>query len=316
VGGPVGGFRHEALFYGGEDDFVARTLPFLTEGLARYEPILVVVGAAKIDRLRDALGTDARRVRFADMAAVGRNPARIIPAWAGFVSEHEATGRAFRGVGEPIWTGRNPDELVECERHEALLNLAFADGPAWRLACPYDTTTLPDLVLEEARRNHPYLRDGDGEQPSATYRDLAQIAAPFALPLPEPAGTTERMPFEAPTLSAVRAFVAERAARWGLPDERVQGLVLAVSEVATNTIRYAGASGTLRMWRTDASVICEIADEGAIADPLVGRRDPQRSTGGGFGLWLANQMCELVQVRTFPTGSVVRLHASLHGDDR
>jgi hypothetical protein len=29
---------------------------------------------------------------------------------------------------------------------------------------------------------------------------------------------------------------------------------------------------------------------------------------GNRGLWIANQVCELVQIRTFPTGSVVRLH--------
>jgi hypothetical protein len=32
---------------------------------------------------------------------------------------------------------------------------------------------------------------------------------------------------------------------------------------------------------------------------------------GGYGLWLANQLCDLVQVRSFPTGSAVRLHMRL-----
>ena len=30
--------------------------------------------------------------------------------------------------------------------------------------------------------------------------------------------------------------------------------------------------------------------------------------GGGWGLWLANQLCDLVQLRTLPDGNVVRLH--------
>ena len=29
---------------------------------------------------------------------------------------------------------------------------------------------------------------------------------------------------------------------------------------------------------------------------------------GGRGLWLANQLCDLVQVRTFELGNVVRIH--------
>jgi anti-sigma regulatory factor (Ser/Thr protein kinase) len=30
--------------------------------------------------------------------------------------------------------------------------------------------------------------------------------------------------------------------------------------------------------------------------------------GGGYGLWLANQVCDLVQVRSSPAGTTVRLH--------
>lgn len=311
MSGSVATFRHEALFYDGLDGFVARTVPFLQEGIAGGERILVVVSTEKIERLSDALGTDAHRVRFADMGGVGRNPARIIPAWTDFARESASTRRPFRGISEPISAARTPDELVECERDDALLNLAFADGPAWRLACPYDTTTLPATVLDEAQRNHPYFWNGRREQLSETYPDLPAISAPFDRPLSEPTVPTEATAVEVERLTDVRRFVADRGERWGLTPERVERLVLAASEVATNTIRHAGSGvGGLRMWPTDASVICEIADNGAIADPLAGRRAPRLNTAGGFGLWLANQMCDLVQVRTFPTGSVVRMHVA------
>ncbi|MCA1843243.1 MAG: MEDS domain-containing protein, partial [Actinobacteria bacterium] len=131
-------FRHEALLYSGDADFVAQTASFLRDGVAAGEPALVVVSAAKIAMLREELGADADAVHFADMADVGRNPARIIPAWEDFVAACAQRGRPFRGVGEPIWASRSPAELAECERHEALLNLAFARAPAWWLLCPYD----------------------------------------------------------------------------------------------------------------------------------------------------------------------------------
>jgi len=121
------GFDHEALFYAGERDFVARTSAFIRDAVRAGEPILVAVGARKIDLLRAELDEDAARVRFEDMSDLGRNPAWIIPAWADFVAEQgEAPGR-FRGVGEPVTPDRGPEELIECERHEALLNLAFGD---------------------------------------------------------------------------------------------------------------------------------------------------------------------------------------------
>src|SRR5437868_3363988 len=98
-------FRHEALLYAGEDEFVERNAAFIREGVAADEPVLVVVDAAKIDLLREELGDDADPavVQFADMADVGRNPARIIPAWREFVSQRAGERGAVRGIGEPIW---------------------------------------------------------------------------------------------------------------------------------------------------------------------------------------------------------------------
>ena len=140
--------------------------------LAGDEPTLVVVDAAKVAALRAELGADADRVHFADMAEVGRNPARIIPRWRGFVDEHLRPDRPVRGIGEPIWAGRSPAELVECQAHETLLNYAFADSPAWSLLCPYDTAALPPAVVDEARRSHPFVaRDGIGKD-SPEYVDF------------------------------------------------------------------------------------------------------------------------------------------------
>ncbi len=56
------------------------------------------------------------------------------------------------------------------------------------------------------------------------------------------------------------------------------------------------------------AAICEVSDGGRIEEPLVGRERPDVTGAGGRGLWLANQICDLVQIRTFPTGNVVRVH--------
>src|SRR2546428_11499861 len=100
-------FRHEALLYAGPADFVDRTATFIRDALVADEPILVVVGAPRIELLRSELGRDAARVQFADMGTVGQNPARIIPAWREFVGQHAGGGRRVRGVGEAIWAGRS-----------------------------------------------------------------------------------------------------------------------------------------------------------------------------------------------------------------
>jgi anti-sigma regulatory factor (Ser/Thr protein kinase) len=302
------GFRHDALFYSGDDGFVTRTSAFIRDSLAESEPILVVVSEEKIELLRQELGGDPDGVRFADMRRIGRNPARIIPAWSDLVSEHATTGRRFRGIGEPIWATRSASELVECARHEALLNLAFAGGRPWWLACPYDTGSLPEAVLAEAERNHPWVTHDGERRGSRTYRGLDDVARPFDDPLPEPEGAVREHRFAEESLVTLRVHVAEAAVAYGLDAARIGDLVLIVNEVATNSVRHGGGNGTLRMWEDATSVICEVRDRGRILDPLVGRTKPPADRVSGFGLWLANELCDLVQIRSFPTGSVVRLH--------
>jgi anti-sigma regulatory factor (Ser/Thr protein kinase) len=50
-----------------------------------------------------------------------------------------------------------------------------------------------------------------------------------------------------------------------------------------------------------------VRDPGYIAEPLVGRLRPSAAVEGGHGMWLANQLCDLVQVRSSRAGTTVRL---------
>src|SRR3954462_2107381 len=95
-------FRHEAMLYEGAEAFVAGAAPFIRAAVAADEPIMVAVGAEKMDLLRSHLGDDAGGVAFADMAEVGANPARTIPPWRAFVDATPGWGRPMRGMGEPI----------------------------------------------------------------------------------------------------------------------------------------------------------------------------------------------------------------------
>ena len=303
-------FQHEALLYAGPEQFVAGTASFIREGVAAGEPTLVMVGADKIGWLSDELNGQADSVQFADMGQVGRNPARIIPAWREFAEANAAPGRKLRGIGEPIWAERSPSELVECQHHESLLNLAFAEAGDFRLVCPYDAAALPGAVVDEARRSHPLVQVDGAVQGSALYRGHDQAAHAFDEPLPNPPAMRYTLPFGADSLAAVRMFVAYHAALAQLPEQRKNDLVLALNEVATNSVAHGGGSGTLRVWRDLELLVLEVRDEGQIPEPLVGRKRPEPGQIGGLGLWLANQVCELVQVRSSAAGTVVRLHAA------
>lgn len=244
------------------------------------------------------------------MGETGRNPGRIISAWSDFAAAHLAAGRRLRGIGEPIWAGRTPAELVECQHHESLINLAFGDADGFRLICPYDTASLPSDVIAEAHRSHPLILDGDATRDCDGYRGLEAIHQVDA-PLPPPQVPSLEMGFGQTHLDSVRRFAAERAGEAGLSPERTDDFVIAVNEAATNSVRYGGGGGVFRVWREADALVGEVRDAGRIDEPLVGRTRPEPGADGGHGLWLAHHLCDLVQLRTRRGGTVVRLHMQL-----
>ncbi|MHB8241470.1 MAG: anti-sigma factor RsbA family regulatory protein [Solirubrobacteraceae bacterium] len=306
-----GRFRHELLQYtDGTDGFVKQTLPHVSRALAAQEPILIAVASENVAALKEALGDDAERVAFADMQTLGRNPGRIISAWREFLASHAVNGDGALGIGEPIWPGRSAAELTECHRHEALLNLAFDGGQPWHLLCPYDVDGLDDQVIEAAQHSHPFVAESDGNGRAETDVDRRSGEAhPFEGALPAPlSADVHQLPFTADQLGALRHFLSQWSADQLLSTDATQELVLAVNELATNSIRYGGGCGTMLAWRERDELMCEIKDAGHIQDPLIGRSRPGPDQHTGRGLWLVNQLCDLVQIRSSPEGTAVRVH--------
>jgi anti-sigma regulatory factor (Ser/Thr protein kinase) len=112
-------------------------------------------------------------------------------------------------------------------------------------------------------------------------------------------------------LSEVRALVLTRAREAGLTEARANDLVLAVSEVAANTLRHTRSSGTLAIWQDEDEIVCEIRDGGTIADPLAGTVRPAPDATGGHGLWLVRQVCDRVELTSDGNGTTIRMHMAL-----
>lgn len=306
-----GKFRHEAFLYAGADEFVTGIAGFIDDAMTAGDAVLVAVTADKLKLLTAALGDDEDRVTYADIAEIGRNPARIISAWRDFAAEKCADGSQIRGVGEPIFTERGPAELVECQRHEVLLNLAFDDTPAWWLMCPYDVERLAPTVIDESLRSHPHVFHDGVHRRSAGYRGTTELAGHLREELPEPPIAPTSLSFEARDLGTVRHIVAGCGNEAGLDHRRMADLVIAIDEVATNSILHGGGRGTLRFWSHARSLVFEIKDRGHIDELLVGRQRPALGQHSGHGLWLVNELCDLVELRSSSAGTTVRLHMSL-----
>lgn len=301
------GFWHCAFFYRSEAEYLGEVSAFVQDALARGDPVLVMVPGACARPLRNRLGASARHVAFADMAELGRNPARIIPAVRAFASRHLA-GR-ISCVAEPAWPGRSRAELAEAVRHEALVNLAFASTPMTAL-CPYDVIALPAGVLAAAQQAHPVLARPGSAGDSPAYLGPEGTPPACQQPLPDPPAQAETLRFRT-DLQPVRDLMGWWAAGAGMGPDRAADLVLAVSELAANTLCHTSGNGLVRIWQAPGELVCEIQDRGTIADPLAGRTAPAGDAAGGLGLWVVNQLCDLVETRTGSSGTTIRLHMRL-----
>lgn len=302
---PSPGFTHEAYVYDDDRAFVRGTADFVRAGVDAREAVVVACSAETIERLRAQIGDFVEQVDWIDVTDTGRNPARMIPLWRELLGRYSAAGRPVRAVGmlEPI---RSEAQLAEDVLNEALLNLAFEHAADFRLRCPYDARSTPPELLGCLDKTHPVLVNG-APRHSAAFAPAEVASSTFRSAPPPAPEQVERWPVTLPELGGIRERVWRLATGHGLDKDRADDAVLATHEICKNSIRFGGG-GTLAVWTEDHTLICEVADSGHIDELMVGRSLPSPTAEGGRGLWLANQLCDLVQVRSTETGTVVRLH--------
>jgi anti-sigma regulatory factor (Ser/Thr protein kinase) len=307
---PGGGQQagHTALLHASMDEFMAGMLGFVNAGLDEDEPVLVIAPGPGISFLREGMNGQADRVHWADTARVGANPARIIPLLLAFADAH--ADRPVRFLQELAWAARTSAEQCEAIRHEALINVAFAAAPV-RVLCSYDSVQLDPAIIRSAKSTHPVSVADGTARPSPDYDAGIVFPDEWNLPLNRPPDGTADLAYRA-DLASVRAYAASRARSIGLPPDRVLDLVLAVGEIASNTFLHTDAGGTLAIWTAGNELVCQVQDHGHITDPLAGRRRPAAGAGSGHGLWLVHQVCDLVELRSGPGKTVIRLHMGLN----
>lgn len=297
---------HEAALYHGDGEYAKVFGPVIRSGLALDGAVLVVAPSERLDQLNDALGTAAASVDFLDMTVVGRNPTAIIPTvLLPYADRHR--DRRVTIIGEPIWPGRSEAAYATAVQNESLINLALADHDV-TIICAYDVEALPATAVDDAYRTHPIVMSTRARSRSSTYLAPPELAPTCLRPWPAPPSDAATVDFHGGNLRRVRRYVGEVAEMAGLPAERVNDLRVAVNEVVTNVVRHGGGSGLVRTWCSPASLTCEVADRGRMADLLAGRRPADLGAEHGRGLLLANQLCDLLQIDSDRDGTTVRLH--------
>ncbi len=89
--------------------------------------------------------------------------------------------------------------------------------------------------------------------------------------------------FDAGSLYALRAAAGAHAARAGLPQARVHDLVVAVHELAANSVRHGAGQGRLRIWADGSALYCQVTDGQVTADGAARAADGPGSPAGRGG---------------------------------
>jgi anti-sigma regulatory factor (Ser/Thr protein kinase) len=298
---------HQALLYGGEDEFLKATVPFLRDGLEDDGAVLAVVAEPNILALKGTMGPDCTPVTFVPAHSFYQHPVRTIAAYSEIV--HQSHPKRVWALTEPVLPGLTQPQANEWKRYEAIVNAAFGTTGA-QVICAYDMRSTADDVLESASHTHPIVMEGQGPHQSRDY----QQPQDFSIngdhrPLPPPATRPDVLPLteNLGCLRTLRTFLTERALHHGLPQQATSPFLMAVGEVATNAILHGAPPMEVRIWAEQRSLRCEVADFGHWRpDALIGHL-PRETGLGNFGLWGVRLLADVVEVRTGWAGTVVRL---------
>ena len=294
--------RHSALVYGSPEEFLARSVPFLSEGLATGEGAIVAHVRDGLALMHDALGADAARTTFVDVSDAYTRPARTLAAYhTAFAGELERTA-SFRAVAD-VQFGPDPGELDLWMGYEAVFNRSFEHLPAW-IWCSYDADGTPERLLETVWRTHPEVLDDDGWHASGRFEDPDELLRRVT---PEPVRLVDlrSVPFGG-SIEELRESIARELVANDVPEARALDMLMAVTEVARNAIDHGGGVKDVRVGRSDERFVCEIVDRGAgFDDPTAGYLAPRE--GSGAGLWVARQLTWRIEFFRSADGFTARI---------
>jgi anti-sigma regulatory factor (Ser/Thr protein kinase) len=314
--------RHGVAFTSSADDVAERAAPLVAAARHRGEAVALavrpvterdlaeVMAATPVGDVADPASAPPGPLLLGRPEGPDRSGQTLAARWA---RELRALTRGRSGVTVVVEHDGDLDGIDGAfwTELDAALNVALAEVAA-TVVCFFPQLPLHLEVTEGARRNHPLLlRDGT-LQHNPEHREPREVLADRGAPAPPVLGPPDRrVGFDTWQLGLVRATVATAARAAGCDRDRVDDLVLAVNEIATNAVEHGSGEARLDVWSGPSvrGLVCEVHDGGRIADPLPGLRAPHPSDPRGRGLWIARQLCDLLHVWSDPDGTHVRIRA-------
>jgi len=299
---------HEAGFYRSDAEFGALIVPFVEEGVAAGQPVILGYDDRKASLLRSWLD-DPAAVTFIADSSLYATPARAIASyWQMFEDLTAAGATQIRIAGDVPHEG-NGGRFAGWDRYESAANTVWDRFPVWS-RCLYDATTAAPRVLDIAARTHPRIVLPSGQyEHSRRYEDAADFQ-----PLPANPDPLERsapaIELSDPSAAQVRHAVTSIGGG-RVPDTALDDLVIGVGEAVSNARQHGRPPVTARIWAGSGRILVHVHDTGpGPADPLAGLVPVWTGPGlPGAELWLMHMLDLDVALIRSRDGFTVRLAA-------
>ncbi|GAA3044725.1 anti-sigma factor RsbA family regulatory protein [Actinokineospora globicatena] len=298
---------HVALCYADDTELLGCGVPFLTDGLDRGDAVLLALDPPRAELVLAAVNRPDK------VTVVSTNLQYVRPAVA-IKSYSEMFAQLIDGGASAVrLLGEIPELALSTAwdvwaRYEAAVTYAYDRFPLLSM-CAYDTRTTPAWVLEDVAKTHSLVaHPGQGNLDNPGYvQPLSFLATTRpVVPYPIQAGPPA-IELVDPTPAEARTAVTTLAAASLRPDD-LDDLVVSVSEVVSNAIKYGKPPVTLTLWPGPHHAVVTIHDNGpGPTDPFAGLIPTPTPTGGGYGLWIAHQLCHHVALTRTPTSYTTRL---------
>ena len=295
------GLLHHGLLHPPSADLAEVVAPLVAERLTRGQQVLVALPLATAAKLRGRL-TSLAGLDTADSAVLYRHPRRVLGHYLNWITK-TSPGRPTTIVAAPDLGGGDSYRTALWMHIDALTTQALA-ACNLTLICAYPHNPVFSTAVCQA---HPSLLNG-AVTPSPDHLPPEQFLTNHPLPPPSQLGHPDLTHLiDHPTqLTQLRQLASQHAAQAGLPADRGEDFVLAITEIATNALDHGTPPATVCGWTTPTSVICQITDNGHFTQPLAGLLPPPANQCRGRGLWMAHQLCD--QVYVWPNPTTIRLH--------
>jgi anti-sigma regulatory factor (Ser/Thr protein kinase) len=306
-------FRHLAVVHHSVEELLDTVAPLLRAAVARGDLVWAAVDDATRDAIERRLGATALALVFGEPAQPYSYSGQTTAARrADRLRDAVGSGRAALILSDSATVGGpGPDSSVpDCwSVVDASCNLALSGLPV-TLICLCDA----ERTSEDAERfllwNHPELFVGAIARPNPRYRSPVEVLASTPVP---PAPTLGPPSQEQPvangttTLRGIRAWTKRHGLEAGLEPVRIEGLVLAVCELVSNSLEHGAGRGTLSWWVRPGRVVAQIHDPGHMNSTTPGLRRPDVRSVRGRGVWMARQLCDVLHLWTTDAGTYARL---------